>query len=492
MELTYNLNVSNWYTNRPDNNPKDYWPLDYPPLSGYYSYVWGYISNIFIPDSIRLKSSWGYETKNHKFLMRISVLISDLIFFHIPVFLLLKKLILNKQHMGDSNKKIIRFFILLFIILCTPILSIIDHGHFQYNCVMHGFYILSVYCLYDKKFILSIILFSLCINFKQMGLYYALPFPFYVVKVLLDEIKIKKSKIISFFYFSLNLVKYAFYTILTMALIWGPWIKENKLLDVINRIFPLWRGIFEDKVATFWCTLNIVYKIAKIDQKMLFKCSMLLTIFPSLFACFCIFKHSKSSKKITNLAFFIVSMSFFFFSFHVHEKTILVPYLAYLLNYYTMKKILCSFTMVSLFSLYPLLKREGQHIPYLIFLIIFSIIFKFLSSKNLNLSNTIFDEKFKDKNKNLKELKNSENNTCGKIYSVFSNLISFIDIINAMFIISYHFAEIYIPAPKNYPYLYPMINAAYSFLNFMIYYILAQIKLFSLIGESKKAGLVIE
>lgn len=133
MELTYNLNVSNWYTNSPDNNPKDYWPLDYPPLSGYYSYVWGYISNIFIPDSIRLKSSWGYETKNHKFLMRISVLISDLIFFHIPVFLLLKKLILNKQHMGDSNKKIIRFFILLFIILCTPILSIIDHGHFQYN-----------------------------------------------------------------------------------------------------------------------------------------------------------------------------------------------------------------------------------------------------------------------------------------------------------------------------------------------------------------------
>jgi alpha-1,3-glucosyltransferase len=480
MELTYNLNVSDWYTNNPENNPKEYWPLDYPPLSGYYSYIWGYLSNILIPDSVKLKSSWGYESKNHKFLMRFSVIVSDLIFFHLPIFLLLKKLILNKLNSGDYNKKILRFFILSFIILCTPTLGIIDHGHFQYNCVMHGLFIFSVYFLYDKKFILSIILFSLCINFKQMGLYYALPFPFYVVKVLLEEIKNKKSKIISILYFTLSIVKYGFYTILAMALIWGPWIKENKHLDVINRIFPLWRGIFEDKVATFWCTLNIVYKISKINQSMLFKLSMLLTIAPSLVACICILIHRKPSKKITNLAFFIVSMSFFFFSFHVHEKTILVPYLAFLLNFFTMKKILPSFTTISLFSLYPLLKREGQHIPYFIFLVAFYIIFKYLSCKN------IYHKILSEENNKIK-VKISETNLSGKIYTLFSNLLSLVDIMNVLFIISYHLAEICIPAPKNYPYLYPMINAAYSFLNFALYYILAQVKLFSLIGNVGKA-----
>lgn len=31
--------------------------------------------------------------------------------------------------------------------------------------------------------------------------------------------------------------------------------------QVVHRVFPLARGVFEDKVSNFWCVLNIVMKI---------------------------------------------------------------------------------------------------------------------------------------------------------------------------------------------------------------------------------------
>jgi len=48
--------------------------------------------------------------------------------------------------------------------------------------------------------------------------------------------------------------------IVTLA-IWIPFAYPLDYLgDVISRIFPVGRGLFEDKLANFWCTLNIVYK----------------------------------------------------------------------------------------------------------------------------------------------------------------------------------------------------------------------------------------
>jgi len=42
MEITYNLNSSDWYVNTADNN-LSYWGLDYPPLTAYHSYFMGYM-----------------------------------------------------------------------------------------------------------------------------------------------------------------------------------------------------------------------------------------------------------------------------------------------------------------------------------------------------------------------------------------------------------------------------------------------------------------
>ena len=142
---------------------------------------------------------------------------------------------------------------------------IIDHGHFQYNNIMLGFFVFSLYFLLSDKYFLSIIFLSFCVNFKQMGLYYAIIFPIYVIKKLFfsENLKNIKQNLISILY----IIFYAVITLLINFVIYYPWIKYNKLTDVFSRIFPFKRGLFEDKVATFWCVINIFIKLNKIFKK---------------------------------------------------------------------------------------------------------------------------------------------------------------------------------------------------------------------------------
>eukprot|EP00882_Tetradesmus_deserticola_P034056 GHRQ01038960.1.p2 GENE.GHRQ01038960.1~~GHRQ01038960.1.p2 ORF type:complete len:127 (+),score=20.37 GHRQ01038960.1:496-876(+) len=78
MELTTNLPVQQWYRDGPDNEPK-YWPLDYPPLSGYQSFVHGQFVKRFDPAAVALHSSRGYESYYSKQLLRWTVILSDVL-----------------------------------------------------------------------------------------------------------------------------------------------------------------------------------------------------------------------------------------------------------------------------------------------------------------------------------------------------------------------------------------------------------------------------
>ncbi len=71
----------------PDNN-LEYWGLDYPPLSAYHSYGVGHLFQAVLPDSLSLFSSKGFESLSHKFWMRMSVSLSDLLLPALVVFYL--------------------------------------------------------------------------------------------------------------------------------------------------------------------------------------------------------------------------------------------------------------------------------------------------------------------------------------------------------------------------------------------------------------------
>lgn len=118
----------------------------------------------------------------------------------------------------------------------------------------------------------------------------------------------------------------------------GPFLKHGAFLQSLHRIFPFARGLFEDKVANFWCTLNVVVKLRTIfSTTALTRIALLATlvaILPSMAAIFhatataAPTKHkAPAAVSLLPYAMLASSLAFFLFSFQVHEKSILLPLL---------------------------------------------------------------------------------------------------------------------------------------------------------------------
>jgi alpha-1,3-glucosyltransferase len=125
-----------------------------------------------------------------------------------------------------------------------------------------------------------------------------------------------------------------------------PFASFSAILNPISRIFPFARGLFEDKVANFWCASNVVFRWkAWASRGLLVKLSTFFTALGFLPAVVGLLRagiqHSQNFNKEVVLvkkeqtpflpllpyALLSSSMSFFLFSFQVHEKTILLPLL---------------------------------------------------------------------------------------------------------------------------------------------------------------------
>ncbi|KAK2165289.1 hypothetical protein LSH36_52g03009 [Paralvinella palmiformis] len=191
------------------------------------------------------------------------------------------------------------------------------------------------------------------LNYKQMELYHAVPFFCYLLG--------------SCFYgrgFPMwKLVKLGLVTILTFALCWLPFLQSTQSAkQVLHRLFPFARGLYEDKVASLWCTLSLVIKFKEIlSSDSLVKLCLFTTsiaLLPS--SLHLLFKPTKRNLSISLVN---VSLVFFLFSFQVHEKSILIPAISVcaLLPYYPFA---CMwFLIISVFSMVPLLARDGLLLP---------------------------------------------------------------------------------------------------------------------------------
>ena len=77
------------------------------------------------------------------------------------------------------------------------------------------------------------------------------------------------------------------------------------------------------------------------------------------------------SRKNFKTCLFLVSMTFFFYSFHVHEKTILLPLMPLLINFSIMKYFIVDFSLVATFICFALLREDGILIQYFAVLAIY-------------------------------------------------------------------------------------------------------------------------
>lgn len=440
MEVTISLPIGQWYFNSSDNDLL-YWGLDYPPLTAYHSYVNGLMFNKILPESVHLHTSRGFESKFHKLIMRYSVLIVDLLIFIPAVYWFF-----NQFFKIKNNNQISRLMAISLTIL-YPGLILIDYGHFQYNCVSLGLFVASVASVYTNQTIFACIFFSMALNYKQMELYHALPFFFYYIGFVYETYK-KFSFIVVLRQISILV----FTVILSFILIWAPFISDQKqVFQVIHRIFPLERGVFEDKVSNIWCLINVLYKLKNINNQSMATICLLTTLFSVIPTCLDLFKNPFKIKFLLSLI--NCSLSFFLFSFQVHEKSILLVALPVLM-YSPQNIFICTwFVSLTSFSMLPLLIKDNLLIP----LISLSLIY-FIVCNNIE--------------KCTKQKKSS------KLY-----LLRNISLFGCVILT---FCSIVLKPPQKYPYLWPLIISVYSCIHFMAFLVYFNFKQLMLNIPKKK------
>lgn len=474
QEITLNLPADIWYTNTTDNDLQ-YWGLDYPPLTAYHSLLLGHAANSVDPSFVKLHESKGLETIEHKYFMRLTVLIADILIY-IPAVMYF---IFNLHSWGSCQINEFNIFklkkrdIVFLTALIYPGLILIDHGHFQYNCISLGLFIAAVTAILQDSFVISSILFVLALNYKQMELYHALPFFFYI----LGNYTPGKTK--SWIQCIYMLTRVSFAVLLTFYIMWIPFLRNRDLFfSAVLRLFPFARGVFEDKVANIWCAINTVHKLRGIFTNLqLAKVCLIATTCAVLPSCINLYLLPKKNAFI--VALINSALAFFLFSFQVHEKSILLVAAPVLLHFHNDPFPCFWFLIISHFSMLPLFIKDGLYLAYISTIVFysFSILWMWPNIFHDNKTNSLHRTHYIDhdpshKNKSKSKIQYKQN-------KFFLNLLihnkkSWILIVFYGSIIGVLFLSIIskcVKPPERYPDLFPLLVSIYSCVHFFSFFL---------------------
>lgn len=389
--------MSQWYF-----HDLDWWGLDYPPLTAYHSWVLGKVGALINPTWFALHTSRGLEDDMLKIYMRATVIVSEYLIYVPAVIIFVRRYSrAYGVHSWDAS-------VALLAILMQPATILIDHVHFQYNTVMLGFVLASMSSMMAGRFLWACVFFVAALGFKQMALYYAPAIFAYLLGVCLFP-RLNIVRLIS-----IATVTLASFAILLLPLYLGALYDSHRGIDarpelqgfpaplpfigaasykldatawyyplvqqtaqLIFRIFPFSRGLFEDKVANFWCALNVAIKLRVYDQEILQRASLIATLIAIAPPCIVIF--FKPKRELVPLALASTAWAFFLFSFQVHEKSVLIPLMpmtALLASKRGLSKYSRSWigfaNMLGVWTLFPLLQRVELRIPYFVLTLLWS------------------------------------------------------------------------------------------------------------------------
>lgn len=457
QEITVHTPVAQWYYNTTQNDLQ-YWGLDYPPLTAYHSFLVGLVADWWDPESVRLFASRGYESESHKMFMRWTVFLSDMYFYVSGVLCIC--IDMERLRFRETIPVFKRTDLSTVLMLLYPGLILIDHGHFQYNCVSLGLFLWATFFIVAiENDVMATLCFCLALNYKQMELYHALPFFVYLLRKCFIGMP-PKGKIV---HFVRQFNKLSIAVVSTFIIVWYPLSGSvQTVLQVIHRVFPLNRGVFEDKVSNVWCLVNVFIKLKTIytNETMAQMC-LSMTAVAALPSCLDMFFRINRKKFI--LCLINVSLAFFLFSFQVHEKSILLVAIPVALHLPEDPFMCFWFLLVSSFSMIPLLIRDGLIVPFvgtnIIYICFFTIC---LRLGRLNAS--IFS--FMNANMVYKAMLEKK-----PMSSVVLKLLStaFFFSILGMFWLT--IGSVFVEPPPQYPDLFPLLVSVYSCCHFVMFFI---------------------
>lgn len=389
MEITTQLPVSQWYF-----HDLQWWGLDYPPLTAYHSWFLGKVGGLVNSLWFKLHTSRGLEDPGLKIFMRATVIVSEYLIYIPAAVIFVRRL--TKLHGASTWTASIA----LVAILMQPGLILVDHVHFQYNTVMLGFVMASMSSILAGRYMWSCVFFVSALGFKQMALYYAPAMFAYLLGICISP----RFSIPRFL--GIAIVTVASFAILFTPLFLGALYDARRGIDarpdldgyfaplpifsdysfkinykawyypliqqsaqIVYRVFPFARGLFEDKVANFWCALNVVYKLRDYSPETLKRASLVLTLASILPASIDTFIRPR--KQLVPLALASTAWGFFLFSFQVHEKSVLLPLMpmtALLAGKQGLSKNIRAWVgfanMLGVWTMFPLLSRVDLRVPY--------------------------------------------------------------------------------------------------------------------------------
>ena len=362
MEVTVNLPLKDWYR-----HDVEYWGLDYPPLMAYIEGLLGVASRRFDPASVALGSSRGYETRAHRAWMRATVLALDAACFLSAVVFLARAL-----HKTEAKRGAL-------VALCalSPALVLVDHGHFQYNCVPLGLSLWAAGLVDARRPLLAAAAFALALNAKQTALYYA---PAIFLELLgrcvagggsfsrrdgLGGAGAGASKAVAARVAALGAV-----VVVVFAAVWAPLLRSGAAPDALRRCFPFERGVFEDKVANFWYVAAVVLRAReRLPPAVLVQGAALLTALaafgpPGYRFVLVASGRAKPTLRGCLQSLHCSALAFFLFSYHVHEKGIIVPLAPLALLHLDDPRAVAAFALAAAASPLPLLAFERLRVAY--------------------------------------------------------------------------------------------------------------------------------
>ncbi|CAK7217923.1 Glucosyltransferase-like protein [Sporothrix eucalyptigena] len=391
MEITTHLPISQWYF-----HDLDWWGLDYPPLTAYHSWLLGWVGSRMDASWFALKTSRGLETPELKVFMRATVFVSEYLIY-IPAVVIFARRFSRLSGVASWTASVA-----LVAVLLQPATLLVDHVHFQYNTVMLGLVTASMSSMLAGRFLWAAVFFVGALGFKQMALYYALPvFTFLLGNCVFPRINISRLlsiaavTAVAFALLIAPLVAGTVYdlrrgivarpelkpaTVVPLPLfadVLGPHLDPKafyypvveQLVQMVHRVFPLARGLFEDKVANFWCAANVVIKLRQYPAELLQRASLAATLLAILPPNLILFL--RPSRLLLPYAFAATAWGFFLFSYQVHEKSVLLPLLPTTLLLAghgglgaTTRAWVGFANLLGTWTMFPLLKRVDLGVPY--------------------------------------------------------------------------------------------------------------------------------
>ena len=294
--------------------------------------------------------------------MRATVIVTDILLLFPAIYYLIT-VYYGKE---SSNRKFTAFAALAM----HPGLLLIDHGHFQYNGISLALALLGVAFIMDDHDYIGSFFFVLSLNFKQMGLYYAPAFFFHLFLKICSGLNLGSAVRIA----ALGVV-----VIASFIVVWLPFLMQahpsDQVAQLLTRVFPVGRGLYEDKVANFWCSISPIFKLQNYaSQHSMVRICLVATMVGIIPSCISVVRklrtkavlssHASSSFYRSDFVLFItnIAWSFFFFSFHVHEKSVLLPVFPLTIMVLQYPRLVCLVNLVSTSSMIPLLLKDGHHL----------------------------------------------------------------------------------------------------------------------------------